>query len=245
MLKVAVCDDDIGILAELAARIETSFSNRNMSVSVQSFSDIGQLKQEATIYNVFFLDIDLPEMDGVDFGAFLRKQSSEVCIVFISSQEERVYDSFKVNPLRFIRKTCFNDEIDEVVEAIAGWWEKRRNHILVIPSHGHLTTVLIDDILYVECFNKKQCVVTKTQSISFRGTMNDLEEKLLGQGFLRPHIGYLVNYKYINSISSAKISLHNGVFIPVSKHKVKEIKQIFIRLISNEPSQNSPYTYEP
>jgi DNA-binding LytR/AlgR family response regulator len=245
MLKVAICDDNIDILPELSARIEESFSNRNIRVSVHSFSNVVQLKQEAVSFDVFFLDIDMPEMDGVDFGAFLRKHNNEACIVFVSSREERVYDALRVTPLRFIRKSCFNEEIDEAVMAIKVWWETRRNRLLVVPSHGHLTTVPIDDILYVECLNKKQCVVTKEQAISFRGTMNDLEEKLLCQGFIRPHIGYMVNYRYIDSISSSKILLHNGVSIPVSKHKAKEIKQLFIQLVSKEPNPWSPYTYEP
>jgi len=245
MLKVAICDDDPDILPELSARIKASFSACNTRVSVQLFSSVELLKQDASAFDVFFLDIDMPEMDGVDFGTFLRKNDNEACIVFISSREERVYDSLRVDPLRFIRKTCFNDEIDEAIEAIEVWWEKRRNRLLVIPSHGHLSTVPIDDILYIECFNKKQCVVTKTNTISFRGTMNDLEEKLLDQGFLRPHIGYLVNYRYINCISSAKIFLNSGASIPVSKHKAKEMKQLFIKLVSKEPNQSSPYTYEP
>jgi DNA-binding LytR/AlgR family response regulator len=245
MLKVAICDDNINILPVLSARIEASFSSRNMRVSVQSFSSVRLLKQEAASYDVFFLDVDMPEMDGVDFGAFLRTHGCEVCIVFVSSREERVYDALRVTPLRFIRKTCFNEEIDDAVEAIEVWWEEHRNRLLVIPSYGHLSAVPIDDILYIECHNKRQCVVTKEQAISFRGTMNDLEDKLLGLGFLRPHIGYMVNYRYIDSISSSQILLHSGVFIPVSKHKAKEIKQQFIKLISKEPNQWSPYTYEP
>jgi len=248
MLKVAICDDDISILPELSSRIEASFSKRNMSASVHMFSSVRKLKEKAASFDVFFLDIDMPEMDGVDFGAFLRNNdgdNSDICIVFISSCDERVYDSMRVTPLRFIRKTHFIEEIDEVAGAIKSWLEKRRNRSLVIPSHGSLTSVLIDDILYIECLNKKQNIVTKEQNISFRGTMNDLEEKLLDQGFLRPHIGYLVNYRYINSISSAKILLQNGVSIPVSKHKAKEMKQLFIKLISKEPNKWSPYTYEP
>ena len=75
--------------------------------------------------------------------------------------------------------------------------------------------------------------------------MSDLENKLVHYGFLKPHKGYLVNYKYIECINPTSILLQNGMSVPVSKHRLKEIKQIFLALVSKEPDLFSPYTYEP
>ena len=56
-------------------------------------------------YDLVFLDIDMPEIDGISIGVVLRKNFSDVKIIYISSRESLVFDSFKTNPYSFIPKS--------------------------------------------------------------------------------------------------------------------------------------------
>jgi len=246
LLKIAICDDEVEVLHTFSSRIKAAFSALELNVSVEAFSSVSFLvkQMENISFDVLFLDIEMPEMDGVDFGVSLRALGSEACIIFISNREERVYDTFKVDPVRFIRKSRFHEEIDEAAKAILFWWEKRKNRFLVIPSQGQINTFLIDDIIYVECFNKVQSIVTRTQSKTIRATLRELEDKLLDHGFICPHKGYLVNYKFIDSIESIGIILRNGKMIPVSKYKIAETKKAFLKLVSAEPDISKPRLYK-
>ena len=245
MLIVAVCDDDADILNSLSTRIKMAFASRDIAVSVHPFTCPEQLSNELSTsrFDVFFLDIDMPEMDGIGLGELLRKRGEDTSIVFISNREERVFDSLKVAPLRFIRKNRFDDEIDETIDAINDRFDKKKTRFFAIPSQGNIRSIPIDDIIFAECQGKKLKILTTTQTLVSRGTMGELEQKLCGHGFLRPHNGFIVNYKHIDSISSPCIMLNNGVSIPLSKHKAKDIKQKFLRLISEDPDVLSPIVY--
>ena len=237
-MRVALCDDDQDVLNEIAPLIEKAIAGMGLNVSVKTFASVKQLQDVAEIamFDVFFLDIDMPEMDGVDFGSFLRECGSDACIVFLSSREDRVFDTFKADPLRFIRKNRFQEEIDDAAKAILAWWEKRGERSLLVMLSGQYTSLLLDEILYVECFGRKQDIVTKTQTITITGTISDLESKLLDCGFIKPHRGYLVNYKHIISFKASSIHMRNGVAVPVSRYKIPQVKQAYMRLVAREPS---------
>lgn len=247
MLKIVLCDDEVSVLDALSVQIKGAFSRLGLDVSIQTFSSAELLYQNfiSDSPDAFFLDIDMPEMDGVDLGVALRKRVNNACIVYISNREDRVYDTFRASPTRFIRKSRFREEIDEAAKAVKTWWEQNKNRYLVNVTRGQVLSFLIDDILYVECFNKEQNVITKTQTKTIKTTMSEMEDKLLGFGFLNPCKGYLVNFKYIDSIETTGIVLKNGVVIPISKRKITETKNAFLKLVSAEPGISATCLHKP
>ena len=232
MVRVAVCDDECYILKELAAQIEAAFLKAAFPVQMRSFDKIDDLWRswEGEAFEVLFLDIDMPKMDGVAFGQFLRSRNLRPCIVYVSNRSDRVFETFSVAPLRFVRKSHFAREIDETVGAIVRWWDERRQRQLVLPSRDSIISLAVDDIAYVECFAKVQNIVTPDETYQVKRTLSELEGKLLDFGFLRPHKGYLVNYRHISRIETDCLLLRGGAKIPVSKHKIKETKQEYLRL---------------
>ena len=237
-MRVALCDDEQGTLNELASQIEDALAHVGLNVSVKTFESVKPLQNnnEIMLFDVFFLDIDMPGIDGIVFGAYLRERNSDACIVFLSNREDRVFDTFRTAPLRFIRKNKFQEEIGDTAQAILSWWEKRGERFLSVMVSGQYTSFPLDDIYYIECFGRKQDIVTTSQTKTIAGTLSELEGKLLNCGFIKPHRGYLVNYKHITSFKASSIHMRNGVAIPVSRYKMPEVKQTFMRLIARESS---------
>jgi len=247
LFRVAICENEKTVLDELSEQISAALSDVLADFSVESFlSAEAMLKQlDARSFNAFFLDIDMPEIDGIRLGMTLREQVPNSCIVFISSREDRVFDTFAVSPVRFVRKSKLLEEIDEAVSMVCALWEQRKNRKLVVSSRDQVNTFQIDEIEYIESFGKAQHVFTKTQTKTIRFTMAELENKLRPYGFLKPHKGYLVNYKFIRSIGTSGIVLQSGIALPVSRRRIVEIKQEFIRLVSAEPNIRSPQRIQP
>lgn len=233
-LKVAVCDDEKHILKELCVQIEDAFLRAGCNISLQGFDEplLFWKVHETTPFDVVFLDIDMPEKDGIELGRLLRSKAGSSCLIYISNWEERVFETFSVTPLRFIRKSRFAEEIGEAILAILKWREQNKSHQLVLLSQGKLLTVPVNDILYVECWAKVQNVVTVSGDHEIRKTLRELEEQLKGFGFLQPHKGYLVNYRFISRIESSELFLKNGTALPISKYRHRELKQEFLRLVT-------------
>lgn len=233
-ISIAICDDNKEILSILTAAIESEFSKYKCSFNIDSYSSVNELREktEEKRYLVFFLDIDMPEMDGITFAQHLREKDNDACIIYISNKEERVFDTFKVRPMDFIRKSCFHEEIASAVKDINQWIENIKKAHLVVETQGRLTSVLVYNILYVECISKTQNIVLGNTTITVKYTLSYLEDKLRGYGFLKPHKGFLVNYKFIERIEKNCVYMTNGERIPLSKYRHAEIKQSFLRLIS-------------
>ena len=246
MIQVAVCDDEPHIASELSGQIKNAFAGQGMTADIHPFTSVlkmtAQMRQ--TSFDVLFLDIDMPEMDGVDLGKHLRSLGVEAGIVYISNHDERVFETFKIAPLHFIRKNHFHDEIDETVQVIWAWWTRRQDRYLTIKSCGIIETVSIDDIIYVEALNKKQNIVTTSRTIPIKNTLNVLEGKLLDHGFLKPHKGYLVNYRAVDYIKGDAVVLKNGASIPISRLRLAEIKRAYLKLFSKNLLLNAEPIHE-
>jgi DNA-binding LytR/AlgR family response regulator len=174
----------------------------------------------------------MPELDGISLGRYLRKKSKNTCIIYISNREDKVFKTFAVSPLRFIRKSHFLNEIDECITEIGRWWKDRQSSLLALPSREGVISIPIVSIRYIECFAKVQYIVTDTNTISVKLTMTELEKSLAGHGFIKPYKGYLVNCSAISCIDAKGITLHDGNVLPVSKSKIAETKQAFLRFVS-------------
>ena len=214
--------------------IEDGFGLAGQPVELSSFSDVSDLIKAhmPKPFDALFLDIDMPGMDGVAAGNMIRSQGDSCCIVYISSWEDRVFDTFAVSPLRFIRKSRLNSELEEAVRAVVFWAEKRAGQNLVISTQGKLLSLPVKTIIYIECWAKRQNIVTESGPHEIRSTLRELEEKLQGKGFLKPHKGYIVNYRFVQSIEDGNMTLLNGVMIPVSKYRLTEVRQEYLALVT-------------
>jgi len=242
MIQVALCDDEDNILRELCDSTKAAFRAAGVPAQVKGFSNAAELWRgwERDPNEVVFLDIEMPEVDGISFGKFLRARNLNPCIIYLSNRDDRVFETFQVTPLRFIRKSRFHEEIDEAVSAITQWRESSRRRTLLITSRDSIESLNIDDIIYVESFGKTQSIVTADRTYSQKETLRELENKLSEYGFLRPHQGYLVNSRHIDRIERDVIVMQNGTKIPVSKYKVTETKNAFLRFTTDSLIFHAP-----
>lgn len=234
MLRIAVCDDEEHLLREFCPCIEKTFLAYDSPALVKGFSSSSEFWQAQLCcsFDMVFLDIDMPEIDGISLGKKLQKSAPDTTILFLSGHEEKVFETFAVSPLRFIRKSHFFDEIEEAVSAFLSLQKKAVKQSLVVSAQGSLISVPVDEILYVECWAKIQNIVTVSRNIEIRSTLKELNSKLDGLGFLQPHKGYLVNYRYISSIREGELVLKNNSRIPISKYRYKDLKKEYLRMVT-------------
>lgn len=238
MIRIAICDDEKDILKELDRKISDAFLAEEVSIEITLFEQTEQLwiAWKKSPFDVLFLDIEMPGMDGIEFGRFLQAQNLYPCILYVSGREDRVYDAFSAAPLRFLRKNYLEEELGEAVQAILHHLSRNQQRQLVLQDKGSIITIRVNDILYVECLAKKQYIATVSRLYEVKYTLAKLGEKLENCGFLQPHKGYMVNFRFISEIESTSIRLKNGTSIPLSRHRRNEVKQQYLRLVSDHLS---------
>lgn len=234
-LHLAICDDDADILSVVSGAIVSAFRRHGISAQVELFRRATDLERQmrAQDFELLFLDIDMPGLDGITFAKRLRAGNSRTDIIFISSREDKVFDALRTNPSGFVRKSRFLEDVSAVIDQ----WMKNRPREertkLLVQSREHTWNIPLDTVLYIEGSDKSQLLHTSNlpEPVPVRRSMQELEETLASSGFLRIHKGYLVNYKFIRRLENTEAVLTNGERIPLSRRRVQDIRSQYLELM--------------
>ena len=121
IISVAVCDDEIILLPQLAAMIRDYFLQAGFTPEVDSYADAAGLLRDVYSrkrHDVYFLDIDIPEHSGIEIAERIAEVYPDAVLCFVSGQEDRILDTFHVRPVAFVRKSCFSEDIVRALSTI-------------------------------------------------------------------------------------------------------------------------------
>jgi DNA-binding LytR/AlgR family response regulator len=236
LLKAAICDDEFVTANYYYEQIEQLFQKSDTDIELDMFTDSGKLLArlyDQERWDIYFLDIDMPLVNGLDLGKKIRELDADCYLVYISIHEECVYDSMKTKPFRFIPKNEFASRIEGCIQdIITDLHSESESNFILLETRTALYRYRISDIVYVHSLDKYVTLFLKdnqqTESIRFK--LSDVENQLLPHGFIRIHKSYLVNCSFIKSIQPSCIILDNGNSLPVSRYRLEEIKTNFRRL---------------
>ena len=234
-MRLAICDDESVVLSVVSGASASAFKKKGIQVEVMTFRRAKDLEErmKEVEFQLLFLDIDMPEMDGITFANKVRASNSRTDIIFVSSREDKVFDALRTNPGGFIRKGRFLEDAPEVIETWLKNRPKEEAPRLLVQGVRETSSYALDTILYIEGEGKIQnlYIMNQKEPAQLRRSMQELEEVLTPQGFLRIHKGYLVNYKYIRRLEDTEAVLTNGERIPLSRRRVQEIRKRYLELM--------------
>lgn len=235
-IKIALCDDDVRALPVIAGAAESAFSAQGIQTEIYRFSSGAALLEtmERTHFDLLLLDIEMPGMDGIAVGKKLRTMENDAKIVYVSEAETRVFESFQVQPLGFVRKSNFLNDIAAVVELyVKTTSQERAADYLELNTRSGLLTLKSKQVRYIEGSRNYQLLYMdgKKEPVEVKMTMERLEQMTAPYGFIRVHKGYLVNYLFIQRVSTGEVTLIDGTEIPIGRSKVGEVKVKYLTLI--------------
>lgn len=235
-IRIAICDDEILLLPRLAATINNYFLKIGMITETATFSasaDLLDSLYNGTVYKIFFLDIDIPEQDGISLAERILEIHPDTLIIFVSAKEELILDTFRVRPLAFVRKSHFSGDMEKAMSVALKHLEEPADTVIPFRDElGHDISLNLTRIIYIEAMGKYQKIISIDGEEMLRCSINDLEAALLPYHFVRIHRSFLVNLKYVYRIDSAQILLDSHQFLPLSRHRRKEIQQAFLKYSS-------------
>lgn len=233
MFQAALVEDEPQVRSYLKDQLIASFKKQNCQLSFDVFSSGSQflaMFEKHYHFDVVFLDIEMPEMDGISICRKIRDVSRETLVIFISNKEELVFQTFEVQPFRFIRKSEFERLLPSLTESVIQKFQENENKTLRItePTSGDLYSFEIQSIVYIEAQRKYCRIVTTTGEKSLLTRLMDWEASLNSYQFIKPHRSYLVNPKYITYIGKKNILLKTSEEIPISRGNLDRVKQAFL-----------------
>ena len=237
MYHIVICDDEKEILDDILRKVRNCFDENDISARYTGFDDPRKLMEciQSEKIDVLFLDIDMPYHNGMDIAGYINENGLKMILIFITSHDALVYQTFAYRPFGFIRKTHIDQEIDELVKRVNRELLENKQE-LVFHKGQDLIRVLIRDIIYIEAEKNYLMIRTCDEMIRIRETMTNVLNELQGKGFIRCHKGYLVNADYIEKLKSSEVLLRIGdesIVLPVGRSYEKEVRKKILEMLRN------------
>ena len=241
-MRVIICDDEKSTCAEVENMLRDFAFEKCMKLEVDVFFDgtalTEYLKREKAP-DILFLDIELPGMDGVEVGKYVRDilRNLHMFLVYISSKEEYALELFQNKPFDFLIKPIKKERLYHVMEKIFCISDKSECNF-EYKNQGNSYRVMYKDILYFQSDGRKINIVMENDSQSFYGKLSEIEQECPEGLFLRIHKSYLINMHYIKEITYKWIKMINGDVLDISRSNRVTIRRKLMESMSDELRHN-------
>lgn len=223
-MKIAIVDDDLIFAQSFKKMLKDEFKAPIQLLDI--FLSAENFSASDNKYDLVFLDIDMPGMSGLEFAK--ENKHNALSIVFVTNRDDLVFEAYNTtNTLGFVRKSDLEEDLLLVFDRLKR--ESQSTMYLTVKSGSELKRIRYSEVFYVEKLAHNVILYTVAGDISMRKTITETEELLNGHGFVRTHVGYIVNMEYIKLINSNEVILTNGKTAPISRRNVKFVKDEFLR----------------
>jgi two-component system response regulator LytT len=240
MYKVCLCDDDDVFREQLKNKISRIATKHQLKLSILEFSSgqsmVFELENAGEDIDIFFMDVLMPGLTGIEAAQKLREWENRAQIVFFTSSKEHVFEAFDVMPLHYLIKQEASEEmVEKILLKAVAMAEKNRNQSFVYKVGHTVKRVCLKDIVYFEIKNRvvhMYCMDDRQEE--FYQTMEKLERELQDKNFVRVHRSYLVNLANIHSLETKQITCLNRMCVPMGEKYLEQVRKEYSRFILEE-----------
>lgn len=233
MMKIAICDDEKFACEDIKQKILAYVEETEEHCEIECFFSAAELLQTSCSYDLFFLDIQMPEQDGLALAKKIRENESQGIIIFITALAECVYDAFEVETFDYICKPVDEARLQRTLGRAFKKLRETENRSLFIQTMNWCKSIKLDDIYFCEVINRKIYLHTKNEVIEYYCKIEDVE-KQLDDRFVRCHRSYLVNLDYLLEYANGQISLENGEHVPISRLRHQDFMDAMMRYMKRK-----------
>ena len=221
-MRIAICDDEEIYRIELKSLLDKLLIN--VDYNIDTFDDGNRLTEsfKGLPYDLVFLDIEMPAVDGITLAKKIRAISEKVFIVFLTSHVEYAIEGYEVNALRYLTKPVDIEKLKEVIRFVQEKQGKERQ--LIIKEDGEELLINLNDVIFMESMNQNVRIVTSKGEHVIRYNIGAFEEQLKNDGFFRIHRGYLISLSKVKKLSKSDVIMDGDTILPVSRSNIKPLK---------------------
>lgn len=218
-MNIAICDDNNFLLMQLLNTIKQlidKHNHYNFKFEYYCYNNALELLRDysSKMFDVVFLDIEMPQINGLKVGDQIFAINNDVFIFYVTSYESYMSESIKHRVYRFINK---NDE-KELEKGILSLFDDLINlHSRYKFNFKNLSYNLpTNSIMYCESIRNKVFIHTESKTFEQVISIRQILVKL-PRNFCRCHSSYVVNVKKIWEVHEKSLILSNDVEIPFSR----------------------------
>lgn len=232
MVKIVIVDDSEADIAHLSSLLRQYERGHHQEFEIVTFTKgLDFLSDLSELYDVIFLDIAMPAINGLEVASKIREKDQKVAIVFLTNLAALALNGYKVNAVDFLVKPLSYDllsqTMDRVIDKLA---EKKEQRIAIRVKHG-FKALETATITYVEVRGHSLIFHCVDGDYETHGALKKVEEQLNPKQFVRCNYCFLVNLDYVDSVQENDAIVH-GAKLPISRTKKQAFLDRFLDYVS-------------
>lgn len=221
MIKVAIVEDnkrECDVLVEYLQKFSPKFEIKTFDSAVVFLTGY------TPTYDMVFMDIDMPFLDGMSAAAKLREVDRHVCLIFVTNLARFALDGYEVRAFDFIVKPySYAVFAAKMTRAVKSLDLKPQREILIHTSTGSVRTD-VSEILYVEISKHKITYHLVDKQVTGYGTLKTVESLIDDRLFVRCNSCFLVNLRFVIAIEDKYVLVGKEKLL-ISYPKRQEFKK--------------------
>lgn len=223
-MRIYILDDEEIFLNQLSGSIyEILPALDNDVLKFQKPADLLEMHQKEKPQAIF-LDIEMPEMDGMAVAREIRKTDRETPIIFLTSHTELAMDGYEVNAFRFLSKPVNKEKLAKTISDIRA---RNKETNVILRQSGEDIVIKTKDILFIESDNNDIRVITTEGTYITRKKLQDFVEEVnrIEDTIRKVHRSTAVNLAHVARIKDKEVILDTNQTIPISRREFNTFKE--------------------
>lgn len=224
-IVIGICDDEMAAVLQVEKIVKDYLERIKKEAQILLFQRGKELLEYTEELDVLFLDIEMPQLDGIEAGKIICKRNRNCKIIMATSRIERFKEAFKIDAFRFVTKPFSNSEIEEALQDALDTMIGMED--MKFYKNRTMYKVQQRDIMYLKAYGSFVEVKVGNQILRREISLSKLEELLDRDIFYRINREILVNMFYIDSYKNDIIKMGTQTF-KVARRRKKEFEKSFI-----------------
>lgn len=218
MLRIALCDDETAQRESTQLLLSRYFLIKGTSSKVSAFSsgqDLLNAIAETGPFDLYILDIVMPELGGIELGLAIRQTDTEGSIIYLTSTAEFALDSYKTRAFNYLLKPVAENTLFPVLDDAFKLQQNRKETNIQVKTKDGLVLLCTDNILFAETERRAvryylrdgSFITSTTTTGSFK---HAIEPLLKDKRFHLYGASFAVNLHFIQMVEKTGVQLSNG-----------------------------------
>lgn len=215
-ISILVCDDLPEERLNLVRMLRHFEQETGLELRLETAADGSELLAmwKPDRWDMIFLDIFMPQVDGIAAARQLRKKDDICEIVFATTSRRHGMEGYEIHALDYLTKPFAQMDVDGVMDWFLRQRAEKRRELTVRTSEGE-EAIRAQDILYIESRGHSCVIHARQQELSVRGSIDELAAGL-DASFFRCHKSFLLNFAHVAEIEQRSFRLDSGETVPIS-----------------------------
>ena len=237
VFSLAICDDDCSVTDLLEDLLGEYFGD----LKCTAFNDPSFLLksiQGGNKYNLYILDIFMPELSGIELAHEIRAFDKECLIIFLTSSDDYHKDAYSVEALQYLQKPLNKERLFYTLNRALKYLGEKKTEVLPVQTKSGVRAVEINQIVYVEAFRHVLEIHlrngSKIETLDSSMTLEWLLSALSFPPFCVPYRGFIVNLDHAECLEKYRFCMSSGDKIPVPQKQFIKVRQQFSDYLLNK-----------